>query len=77
VRGARCPIAGRVSMDLTMLDVTDVPGVATGDEVVVLGTQRAGDREATIRVEDLAARAGTIAYDVLTSISRRVPRVYV
>jgi alanine racemase len=76
VRGRACRIAGRVSMDLTMLDVTDVPGVALGDEVVVLGEQRFEDRHAAIRAEDLAARAGTIAYDVLTSISRRVPRVY-
>lgn len=76
LRGRRCPIAGRVSMDLTMLDVTDVPECAIGDEVVVLGTHREGAREVTIRAEDVAARAGTIAYDVLTSISRRVPRVY-
>lgn len=77
VRGARCAIAGRVSMDLTMLDVTDVPGCALGDEVVVLGTQRFGEREATISADEVAAHAGTIAYDVLTSISRRVPRTYV
>ncbi|MDQ3032479.1 MAG: alanine racemase, partial [Myxococcota bacterium] len=77
VRGARCKIAGRVSMDMTMLDVTDVPGCAVGDEVVALGTQRFEEREATLRAEDVAACAGTIAYDVLTSISRRVPRVYV
>lgn len=77
VRARRCPIAGRVSMDLTMLDVTDVEGVALGDEVVVLGAQRWAEREDVLRAEDVAARAGTIAYDVLTSISRRVPRVYV
>jgi alanine racemase len=76
VRGARCPIAGRVSMDLTTLDVTDVPGVAVGDEVVALGSQKHEGREATLRAEDVAAKAGTIAYDVLTSISRRVPRTY-
>jgi alanine racemase len=76
VRGRRCPIAGRVSMDLTMLDVTEVPGCAVGDEVVVLGTQRWADREGTLRAEEVAAWAGTIGYDVLTSISRRVPRVY-
>ena len=76
VRGRVCPIVGRVSMDLTMLDVTDVPGCAVGDEVVVVGTQRFEDRSATIRAEDVAAKAGTIGYDVLTSISRRVPRTY-
>jgi alanine racemase len=76
VRAMSCPIAGRVSMDLTMLDVTDVPGCALGDEVVMLGGQRFEEREATLTSMDVAERAGTIAYDVLTSISRRVPRVY-
>jgi len=76
VRGLRAPIAGRVSMDLTTLDVTDVPGCACGDEVVVVGSQRFEERHATIRAEEVAARAGTIGYDVLTSISRRVPRVH-
>lgn len=76
VHAMRCPIVGRVSMDLTMLDVTDVGGCRLGDEVVMLGTQRFEGREATLTSMDVAARAGTIAYDVLTSISRRVPRVY-
>lgn len=76
VRAMRCPIVGRVSMDLTMLDVTEVRGCALGDEVVMLGAQRFEGQEATLSSMDVAARAGTIAYDVLTSISRRVPRVY-
>ncbi|MFO0682729.1 MAG: alanine racemase [Sandaracinus sp.] len=73
VRGQRCPIIGRVSMDLTMIDVTAVPGVAGGDEVVVLGAQGTE----TITTDEVAALSGTIAYDVLTAVSRRVPRTYV
>jgi alanine racemase len=77
VRGVRCPIVGRVSMDLTTLDVTDVGGVSIGDEVVVLGEQRTADgSRARIDADEVARTAGTIAYDVLTSVSRRVPRSY-
>lgn len=71
VRGRRVPIAGRVCMDMTMLDVTDVPGVAEGDEVVLLGTQ--GSERIT--ADDIAARTGTISYEVLCGIGARVPRV--
>ena len=71
VRGARVPVAGRVCMDMTMLDVTDVPGVAEGDEVVLIGAQ--GNERIT--ADDIAARTGTIAYEVLCGISCRVPRV--
>lgn len=72
VRGQRCPIVGRVSMDLTTLDVTDLPEVRVGDDVVLIGRQ--GDAELT--AGDLAQASGTISYEVLTSISPRVPRVY-
>ncbi len=72
VRGHACRIVGNVSMDLTTLDVTDVPGVRVGDEVVVLGEQSG----AFARAEDLALAAGTIPYEVLTNVSRRVPRFY-
>lgn len=72
VRGQRCPIVGRVSMDLTTIDVTDMPEVAVGDEVVLIGRQ-AG---ASLTACELAEASGTIAYEVLTSISPRVPRVY-
>jgi len=72
VRGQRCPIVGNVSMDLTCLDVSHVADCGVGDEVVVLGRQ--GDGE--IRAEEVAGWAGTIGYEVLTNISRRVPRVY-
>lgn len=72
VRGQLCPIVGRVSMDLTTLDVTDMPEVAVGDDVVLFGKQ--GD--AVLTANALAEASGTIAYEVLTSISPRVPRVY-
>lgn len=71
--GKRAPIAGRVCMDLTMCDVTDVPGVKKGDEVVILGAQ--GREE--IRIEEIAEKAGTISYEILCNISSRVPRVYI
>lgn len=76
VRGQRVPIAGTVSMDLTMLDVTDIPGARVGDEVVFLGTQEGPLGRATISAEEIAGHTGTIAWEVLTSISRRVPRFY-
>ncbi len=72
VRGQRVPIVGRVCMDQTMLDVTDVPGVSVGDEVVILGVQG----QSRIDAEELAKWAGTISYDVLLAITARVPRVY-
>jgi alanine racemase len=72
VAGQRAPIAGRVSMDLTTLDVTHVPSAAVGDEVVMLGRQA----EASLDARDLAEAADSTAYEVLTSISRRVPRIY-
>ena len=71
VRGKRVPVAGRVCMDMTMLDVTGVPGVAVGDEVVLIGTQ--GNERIT--ADDIAAKTGTIAYEVLCGISGRVPRI--
>ncbi len=76
VAAHRAPIIGRVSMDLTMLDVTNIPSAAVGDEVVVLGAQRAGATRASITADELGEVAGTLAYDVLTSVSRRVPRSY-
>lgn len=72
VRGQFAPVVARVSMDMTILDVTDVEGVALGDEVILIGEQ-GGLR---ISTEDVAAQIGTISYEVVTSISARVPRVY-
>lgn len=72
VRGRRAPVAGRVSMDLVTIDVTDLPQAGVGDEVVLLGKQSGEE----IAVEELAQRAGTISYEVFTRISGRVPRIY-
>lgn len=72
VRGRRVPVAGRVCMDLTMLDVGNLPEVQEGDEVVAYGRQ--GNEE--ISVDEVATRLGTISYEVLCNISARVPRLY-
>jgi alanine racemase len=71
VRGQPAPIIGRVTMDQTMLDVTDIPGVRQGDEVVLIGRQGAAE----ITVEQVAQRLGTISYEVVAEILARVPRV--
>ncbi len=72
VGGQRASVAGRVCMDLTMIDVTDIRDVKQGDEVVLLGRQ--GDAE--ISADQIAAWANTISYEILTSISARVPRIH-
>jgi alanine racemase len=72
IRGQRAPIRGRVSMDQIVVEVTGIPEVRVGDEVVILGRQ--GCEE--IRAEDLAEWAGTINYEITTLISPRVPRLY-
>lgn len=72
IGGRRCPVVGVVCMDLCMVDVTDVPEpVEAGDEAVLLGSQ--GDQSVT--VEEIAAWAGTIPYEILCGFSERVPRV--
>ena len=72
IRGARCPIAGSVSMDLTGVDVSALETCERGDEAVILGEQGEG----RLTADELAAWAGTIPYEILTSIAPRVPRVY-
>ncbi|MCS6845423.1 MAG: alanine racemase [Caldilineales bacterium] len=71
VRGRPAPIIGRVTMDQTMIDVTDIPGVRQGDEVVLIGRQGTAE----ITAEQVAERLGTIAYEVVAQILARVPRV--
>ena len=73
LRGRRAPIAGRVSMDLTTVDVTDIPGVEIGDEAVLIGAQGTE----VITAYDHADLAGTIPYEILCNINVRVPRVMV
>jgi alanine racemase len=71
VRGRRCPVLGRVTMDQIMVDVTALPGVAAGEEVVLMGRQ--GNEE--ILAAELAQKSGTIAWEIFTSVGRRVERV--
>jgi len=72
VRGRRAPVVGRVCMDQIMIDVTDIPGVQVYDEVVLYGKQ--GEEEVT--VDEVAAQIGTISYEVVCDLGRRVPRCY-
>lgn len=72
IRGSSARIVGNISMDLTLLDVTDVPGVDIGDEAVLLGP---GDHGAITALE-IADLVGTVPYEVLCSIGKRVPRIY-
>jgi alanine racemase len=72
VRGKRCPLLGRVTMDLMVIDVSHLPEAAVGDEVVLLGRQ--GDEE--VSAHELAERAGTITWEITTRIGARVRRVY-
>jgi alanine racemase len=72
VSGLRCSVAGRVSMDQTAVDLTDVPGAREGDEVVLIGRQE----QEEITADELAAWAETISYEVFCGLSPRVPRHY-
>jgi alanine racemase len=76
VRGKRAPIVGAVSMDMAMIDVTEVDGASVRDEAVVLGPQDGPLGKDVIGADEIAAHAGTIPWEVLTSVSRRVPRFY-
>jgi len=76
VRGMYAPVVGRVSMDLTLIDVTDVAGAAVDDQVTLLGWNRENP-ELNITAEDLARIVGTLSYEVTCGVSGRVPRVYV
>jgi alanine racemase len=73
IEGQRVPVIGRVCMDQTMLDVTDIPEVHIGQQVTVFGS-REGERPIT--AEEYAENAGTIPYESLCSVSKRIPRVY-
>ncbi|HEY6802686.1 MAG TPA: alanine racemase [Pyrinomonadaceae bacterium] len=76
VRGTYAPVVGRVSMDLTLIDVTNVPDVALNDRVILIGTDRDNPR-LSITVEDHARIAGTLSYEVVCGIGQRVPHLYV
>ena len=72
VRGKYVPVVGSVCMDQTMLDVSAVPEAEEGDIVTVFGK----DGEASVSVDEVAALAGTINYEIICAVSRRVPRCY-
>jgi alanine racemase len=72
VRGQYASVVGRISMDLTLIDVTDVQGVALNDTVTLLGE----DGELAVPAEELAKTAGTLSYEVTCGISARVPRLF-
>jgi alanine racemase len=73
VRGQRAHQVGRICMDMCMIDVTDIPETVVGDPVTIFGR----DGGAFIPVEELAAAAGTISYELLCAVDKRVPRVYI
>jgi alanine racemase len=72
VRGARCPVLGRVTMDQTIVDVTDVPNVTRGDEAVLVGRQGSAE----ISLSEFSRWADTIPWETLCSVTKRVPRLY-
>ena len=73
VRGRRVPLVGTISMDLTMLDVTDVPDSKLGDVVTIYGQ----DGQASIEVSEVAREIGTVTSDLLCALGRRVPKFYI
>jgi len=72
IKGERAKVVGAVCMDMMMIDVTDVAGAAVGDDVILIGSSKAE----TILADDLARWAGTISWEILCGISKRVPRLY-
>lgn len=72
IRGRRAPVLGRVTMDMIVVDVTDIEDVSVNDEVILLGRQ-GGE---SITVDELAGWAGTITYEIMCRVSKRMPRIY-
>lgn len=73
IRGRRCPVRGRISMDMMTVDITDVPDVKVGAKVTLIGS----DGHESVTVEELAKQADTIPYEILTGIGARVERTYI
>ena len=73
VNGVVCPLAGNICMDQCMVDVTDVPDVELGDEVIIMGT----DGKNTISADDIADATGTINYEITCAFGQRLPKVFV
>lgn len=72
IRGQYAPVVGRVSMDWTLVDVTDIEGAEVGDDVVLIGSEGACE----VRAEELGALSDTISYEITCGINRRVTRIY-
>ncbi|MCD7854738.1 MAG: alanine racemase [Clostridiales bacterium] len=73
VKGKAAPVVGRVCMDQFMIDISRIPGVEMGDEVILLGE----DKGLSIDADMLAELGGTISYEILCAVGKRVPRVYI
>jgi alanine racemase len=71
VRGSRVPVIGRISMDMTVVDLSSVRDAVVGDVATLIGT----DGGHTITLDEVAAQAGTIGYEILTGLTARLPRV--
>ncbi len=76
IRGEYAPMVGNISMDITLVDVTAIPGVEVGEEVVLIGSVAGAGGERSITACDQAGVAQTIPYEVLTGLSKRLPRRY-
>jgi alanine racemase len=72
IHGHRCPVLGRVTMDQTIVDVTEAPPVSCGDEAVLVGRQKGAE----ITLTEFSRAAETIPWETLTSVTKRVPRIY-
>ena len=73
IKGIRVPVAGRICMDHCMIDVSKVENINVGDEVVLFGPQK----NEMVSIDEIAKKLNKINYEVITSISKRVPRVYI
>jgi alanine racemase len=73
INGVFAPVAGNICMDQVMVDVTDVPNVALGDEAIIMGT----DGINTILADDIAEKTGTINYEIVCAFGQRLPKVYI
>ncbi|MDT8716109.1 alanine racemase [Clostridium sp. 19966] len=73
INGKFAPVIGRICMDMCMIDVTDIPGAKVGDEVIILGEENGIKYDA----DDIAKDLGTINYEVICAVSKRVPRVFI
>jgi alanine racemase len=76
VGGEYAPVVGRVSMDLTIVDVSHIPGVAVGDEVILIGRGSGKDSGKSVDAVELARLCESVPYEILCGLSQRVPRVY-